>query len=113
VFTKSATIYDAIYAARFDIDAAASMVHALIQAHKRTALKIARVLVSGREGNVSTLDVHYLVAQPEGVEHSSAHHRLGLFRHEEYVAAFREAGVDVMHEAEGLLGRGLYIGVRS
>jgi SAM-dependent methyltransferase len=234
MFTKSATIYDAIYAARFDIDAAASMVHALIQTHKRTtgntlldvacgtgaylerlrpsyavegldldpamlavarqklpgvplhlddlvdfdlgrrfdavlclgssigyvetvgrleqaigslvrhtapggvvvvepwfgpdlwetgrltadlvdqpALKIARVLVSGREGNVSSLDVHYLVARPEGVEHFSEQHRLGLFRHEEYVAAFREAGVDVMHEAEGLLGRGLYIGVRS
>jgi ubiquinone/menaquinone biosynthesis C-methylase UbiE len=37
MITKSATIYDASYAARFDIDAAASKVHALIQAHKRTA----------------------------------------------------------------------------
>jgi ubiquinone/menaquinone biosynthesis C-methylase UbiE len=233
MFTKSATIYDAIYAARFDFDAAASMVHELIQAHKRTAgntlldvacgtgaylvhlrasyvvegvdldsgmlavarqklpdvplhqadlvdfdlgrrfdavlclgsaigyvgtvdrlrqavgtlarhtvpggvvivepwfgpdvwedgrltanlveqpaLKIARVLVSGRDGSVSTLDIHYLVARPEGVEYFTERHRLGLFTDEEYVAAFREADVHVTHDAEGLLGRGLYVGTR-
>jgi SAM-dependent methyltransferase len=76
------------------------------------ALKIARVLVSGREGSVSTLDIHYLVARPAGVESFTEHHRLGLFTHEEYLAAFREAGVDVTHDAEGLLGRGLYVGTR-
>jgi SAM-dependent methyltransferase len=78
----------------------------------KPALKVARVLISGREGSVSTLDRHYLVARPAGVEYFTEQHRLGLFRHEEYVAAFREASVDVTHDAEGLLGRGLYVGVR-
>jgi SAM-dependent methyltransferase len=76
------------------------------------ALKIARILVSGREGSVSTLDIHYLVARPAGVEYFTEQHRLGLFTHEEYLAAFREAGLDVTHDGEGLLGRGLYVGVR-
>ena len=76
-------------------------------------LKIARVLVSGREGSVSTLDITYLVGRPEGVETFTEHHRLGLFTPKEYLAAFREAGLEVMHDAHGLLGRGLYVGVRS
>jgi SAM-dependent methyltransferase len=76
-------------------------------------LKIARVLVSGRDGRVSTLDIHYLVARPEEVEQLTEHHRLGLFTHEEYVTAFRAADLHVTHDLHGLLGRGLYIGVRS
>jgi hypothetical protein len=76
-------------------------------------LKIARVLVSGLDGRVSTLDVHYLLARPEEVEQFTEHHRLGLFTHEEYVTAFRLAELRVTHDPHGLLGRGLYIGVRS
>ena len=49
----------------------------------QTMLKIARVLVSGLDGRVSTLDIHYLVARPEEVEQFTEHHRLGLFSHEE------------------------------
>jgi SAM-dependent methyltransferase len=76
-------------------------------------LKIARILVSGLDGRVSTLDSHYLVARPEGVAQFTEHHRLGLFTHEEYVTAFRAANLHVTHDPHGLLGRGLYIGVRS
>ncbi len=76
-------------------------------------LKIARVLVSGLDGRVSTLDMYYLVARPEEVEQFTEHHRLGLFTHEEYLAAFRAADLLVTHDPHGLLGRGLYIGVRS
>ena len=76
-------------------------------------LKIARVLVSGLDGLVSTLDIHYLVARPEEVEQFTEHHRLGLFTHEEYVSAFQSADLHVTHDPHGPLGRGLYIGVRS
>jgi SAM-dependent methyltransferase len=76
-------------------------------------LKIARVLVSGLDGRVSTLDIHYLVARPEKVEQFTEHHRLGLFTHEEYLTAFRSVDLHVTHDPHGLLGRGLYIGVRS
>ncbi len=75
-------------------------------------LKVARVLVSGRVGQVSTLDIHHLVARPRGVEYFVEHHELGLFTQDEYLMAFHEAGLDVTHHAEGLLGRGVYVGVR-
>jgi SAM-dependent methyltransferase len=77
------------------------------------ALKIARVLVSGVDHRVSTLDIHYLVARPAGVEYFTEHHRLGLFTHAEYLAAFQDAGLAVTYDPDGLLGRGLYVGVRS
>lgn len=64
-------------------------------------LKIARMNVSGRRDNIALLDFHYLVATPEGIEHFTEHHELGLFT---------GAGLDVVHDAEGLIGRGLYIG---
>jgi SAM-dependent methyltransferase len=76
------------------------------------ALKIARVIASGLDGRVATMEIHYLVARPDGVEHFSEHHRMGLFSHEEYLKAFRSADLDVTHDPIGLLGRGLYIGVR-
>jgi hypothetical protein len=68
--------------------------------------------VSAVEDGVSVLDFHYLVATPAGVEHFTERHEMGLFRHEDYVAAFTDAGLRVAHDPEGLIGRGLYIGVR-
>ncbi len=78
----------------------------------RPDLKLARMNVSTQEGNVAILDFHYLVATPDGVEHFSERHELGLFTDEEYRGAFMAAGLDVTHNAEGLMGRGLYLGTR-
>jgi hypothetical protein len=75
-------------------------------------LKIARMSVGGREGDVAILDFQYLVATPAGVEHISERHEFGLFTDAQYQRAFVAAGLDVMHEAEGLMGRGLYLGTR-
>src|SRR5262249_43464942 len=54
-------------------------------------LKLARMNVSGQEGSVAILDFHYLVGTPEGVEHFTEHHELGLFTDEEYRSAFTAA----------------------
>ena len=75
-------------------------------------LKIARMNVSGRRDNIALLDFHYLVASPEGIEHCTEHHELGLFTDAEYRHAFTSAGLDVVHDTEGLIGRGLYIGTQ-
>jgi SAM-dependent methyltransferase len=75
-------------------------------------LKVARMNVSGQRDNIALLDFHYLVATPDGVEQFTEHHELGLFTDDEYRHAFTAAGLDVVYDAEGLIGRGLYIGVR-
>lgn len=75
-------------------------------------LKIARINSSTRQDGISVLRFHYLVGKRSGITHFTERHRLGLFAHERYVNAFREAGLDVTHDPEGLMGRGLYIGVR-
>jgi SAM-dependent methyltransferase len=73
-------------------------------------LKIARVDLSERDGRLSRIDFHYLVATPAGIDRFEERHELALFTQDEYVAAFRAAGLEVEHDAEGLMGRGLYTG---
>lgn len=75
-------------------------------------LKIARMNINKVEDGVSILDFQYLVGTPEGIEHFTERHELGLFTHEEYVRAFEDAGLSVMYDAHGLTGRGLYVGIR-
>jgi SAM-dependent methyltransferase len=75
-------------------------------------LKIARVNTIEVDGRTSSFDFHYVVGTPAGVEHFVEHHELGLFTHEEQLAAFRAAGLEVEHDEEGLMGRGLYIGLK-
>ena len=69
----------------------------------------ARVVVSGREGDVSTIEMHYLLATVDGIEHVEEVHRMGLFSGDQYRAAFEAAGLRY-ERADGLTGRGLHIG---
>jgi SAM-dependent methyltransferase len=73
-------------------------------------LKVAWMYRQERRGRRSILPIHYLVATSEGVEHFTERHVLGLFTHEEYVAAMSSAGLDVTHDPDAF-GRGLYVGV--
>jgi len=76
-------------------------------------LKIARINISERQGRLAVMYMHHLVGIPEGVHHFVELHEMGLFTHEEYLEAFRQSGLQVMHDPEGLIGRGLYIGMNS
>jgi SAM-dependent methyltransferase len=78
----------------------------------RPDLKVARLSRSEIDGNVSIMDMHHLVVTPDGVEHFVERHEMGLFMHDEYLEAFEAAGLTVTHDAYGLFGRGLYLGVR-
>jgi len=72
-------------------------------------LKIARMNVGQREGAVSIFEFDYLVGTPNGLERFNERHELGLFAVEQYLEAFRAAGLEADHDPEGPMGRGLYI----
>ncbi len=74
-------------------------------------LKIARVNNAGPRGEC-VLEFHYLVGTPESVERFTERHELGLFTPEQYVDAMERAGLEVRHHPDGLMGRGLYVGVK-
>ena len=79
-------------------------------AHDEPGLAFARVTLSGlRDERVSTTEMHYVVATPEGIEHFVEHHDPYLFTDEEMRSAFEKAGLAVEHEEDGLTGRGLWV----
>ena len=75
--------------------------------------KIARMRVSRVSGSISQLEFHYLVATPDGVEHFSERHELGIFSQADYQTAFASAGVSAWHDPWGLGGWGLYVAVKG
>jgi len=75
-------------------------------------LKISRMNVTAIEGNVAVLSFHYLVGKDGAITHFTEQHRLAMFTDEEYLVAFREAGLDVIHDPQGVNGRGLFIGTK-
>lgn len=75
-------------------------------------LKIARMNILVVKGRLSILKFHYLIGTPNGVEYMTESDEFGLFMRVEYMSAFRKAGLRVTYDRKGLIGRGLYIGVR-
>lgn len=75
-------------------------------------LKVARVNVSRVAGRVVALHFHYLVATPGGVEYFTERHDLAVFTVDEYLDAFRDAGLEATCDPQGLMGRGLYVGLK-
>ena len=73
-------------------------------------LKISRMNISELEDDVAVLVFHYLVGTPARIEYFTERHELGLFTRDEYEEAFLAAGLEVEHDPEGLIGRGLFIG---
>lgn len=76
-------------------------------------LKIVRMNVSERKDNLSFFTFHFLVGTSKGVEYFTEYHELALFTHEEYLDSFRANHLEVLHDADGLYGRGLYIGIKQ
>jgi ubiquinone/menaquinone biosynthesis C-methylase UbiE len=76
-------------------------------------LKIVRMSHAGQRGKISILEFQYLIGTSKGIEHHTEIHELGLFTHKEYMDAFNAADLNVIHDPEGLDGRGLYIGAKT
>jgi SAM-dependent methyltransferase len=64
------------------------------------------------EGRIWIEDEHYLIWTPEGIEHLTSRNEQGAFTREDHLDAFRSAGLRVEHDPVGLIGRGLFVGVR-
>ena len=75
--------------------------------------KIARIVNTQIIGNSYVAHFHYLVGKPGGVDYLVERHELGLFTHSEHRAAFENAGLETTHDRKGLIGRGLWIGVKT
>lgn len=78
----------------------------------RKDLKLARIHISKAVDGKSVIDFHYLVGTPEGVQGFDEVHTMGLFTDDEYQSAIEATGLSVTKEAEGPMGRGLWIGVK-
>jgi SAM-dependent methyltransferase len=87
--------------------------HTHVHLAEGAGVKIARVSVGRRQGDTSVLEMHHMVASESGVERFLERHEVTLFTHEQYMSAFTAAGLVVVYDAEGLTGRGLYVGLAS
>jgi ubiquinone/menaquinone biosynthesis C-methylase UbiE len=77
-------------------------------------LKIARVDCSTVKGNVSLMDMHYLVAEKnKGVRHFTEQHQMGLFDVDKTLAIMKKAGFKAEFITPGPIGRGIYVGVKQ
>ena len=83
--------------------------HLVANFHEEPDLRVAWMYVHARRDDISVLDIEYLVGEPEGVEHFTERHELGLFTDAQYRGAFTAAGLRVEHDPAGPLGRGLYL----
>jgi SAM-dependent methyltransferase len=73
---------------------------------------VARMAYSGQDGRLSWAEMEYLVSDGTTIEHFTERQELGLFTNEEMLGALEATGLAVEHDVEGLIGRGLYVGVR-
>lgn len=75
----------------------------------RPELKICRMNVSGREGAISVIHFHYLIATSEGICRVEEVHRLALLSPEEMAQHLETAGLHCVFDPVGLSGRGLFV----
>ncbi|HJU09740.1 MAG TPA: class I SAM-dependent methyltransferase, partial [Candidatus Binataceae bacterium] len=69
---------------------------------------VCRMALSRLQDNVSVMSLHYLHGTKRGVHYYTEQLELGLFTKVEITRAFELAGMRVVYEPEGLIGRCLY-----
>jgi SAM-dependent methyltransferase len=81
--------------------------------HMRTVdrpdVKVCRINTCKREGDISVMEFHYLVATNDGVRRAKEVHRMALTSPEQMESYFQAAGLGCSFDAEGLSGRGLFV----
>ena len=79
----------------------------------RPELQIARINTAAVSDAIAVMLFHYLVGTPDGVRHFTERIELTLSSPEEYLAGLNAAGLRAVHDTEGLMGRGLCVGVNA
>lgn len=72
-------------------------------------LKLCRMGLSERQGDVTTLRFEYLIGTRERIERAEETHRLLLTEPDDLAQRFADAGLFCTYDPEGLSGRGLFV----
>ena len=59
------------------------------------------------------LVLEYMIGDSNGISKVTEIYEMGWFTHDEYLNAFKKAGLQIEHLEEGLTGRGIYIGIKA
>lgn len=79
---------------------------------EQPTLKLARLLTSGRDGDLSVLEIDFLVGVEGRIERFTERHIMGLFSDRQMRDAFTAAGLTVERDEAYPSGRSLYVGQR-
>lgn len=81
----------------------------LVKTAEAEGVSVVRMSHMAIEGRASRLRFEYLIGRPEGIQHATELHELGLFTTEEMLECFRETGFEATYEPDGPMGRGLFV----
>jgi ubiquinone/menaquinone biosynthesis C-methylase UbiE len=86
-----------------------------METHDGKDIKIARLSVPRAKGNLSVIDMHYLVAErDEDVKYFLDRHELGLFEVDRTLKILEEAGLQSRFLKHGLVDkRGMFVGTKQ
>lgn len=74
---------------------------------------VARMSSTRLEGNTMHLELHYLLGDAGGVRSFVESHPLTLYERGEIAEAMTAAGLSAVYVEDGLMGRGMHVGVRG
>ncbi|HXT36083.1 MAG TPA: class I SAM-dependent methyltransferase [Chloroflexota bacterium] len=76
-------------------------------------IRVTRMRTSRVEDGASVLYFDYLVTTADGIDNFAERHELGIFSHQQYLAAFTGAGLETRYELSGPSGSPAYVGVKG
>ena len=84
--------------------------HIVMNISENPERKIVWMYVGEEKERVVTNNIHYMVGTRDGVSHFIETHQMGLFRHDDYLAAIAAAGLSLLrYDPKGFYGYGLYV----
>lgn len=94
--------------------------HIHLDSYNGKNIKIARMGYSRIKGNISKLEMHYLIGDKGGIKHLADEHELGLFDHKKVISIINKSGLSLklLKTAKFLKNgmekeRGLYVCIKN